>query len=199
MTPSVSSAAMSSADRPSSARTSWLCWPSNGAGERMHGPRPAGQPERHRGEPGRRVDRVVQHFEESARGELFELGLPMRLHHLGHRDARRPQGRDDLVAAALPAPRAEVFVDDDPRGRAGQSRWPARDRPPSPDCRVRRAATAIARRWPPRSRPRSRHGRTRRSRLSGRDSAATRPVPGCLLAPKPRRRRCIRRPARRRC
>ena len=67
------------------------------------------------------VHRVLDFFEEAAKRQLLQLGLAMRLHDLGHRNAGIPEGCDDVVAAAVLAPRGQLLVDADPVARADPS------------------------------------------------------------------------------
>jgi hypothetical protein len=54
---------------------------------------------------------MVYVFEEPAKRQRRQLRLPVRLHHLPHRDARAPETFDDVVGTASQTPRGQPLVD----------------------------------------------------------------------------------------
>src|SRR5579875_3716090 len=74
-------------------------------------PRPGREASRQRAVAGPAQHRVLDLLEVPARLELRHLALLMGQHHLGHRNAGRPQRAHDLVGRPRRAPGAEVLVD----------------------------------------------------------------------------------------
>ena len=137
----------------------------------MHLARSAEKCQRQRAVPGAGVDRMPDVLEESPGAQLRQLGLAVRLHHLGHRHTvcptarRRSRRRSALRTSRRAARRSR-------RGqRVGRLRWTAWDRSPSHGVRWRGRDPPTARRSRRRPRPSSRHDRTRRSRCCGRGFA----------------------------
>ena len=176
------SSASSSSETPRPRSTSSVCSPSSGAGRRWNrsGPR-----ENRIGSvlcragPG---DGVVDLLEEAAVLQLRQRRLLVGLHHLRHRDARRPEAVDDLVAAPLVAPAStgarrwrRAAAAGPPRSSApGPSPTPGR---PSASRRAEPLVVGRRRRWRPRRRARpSSSASARQVQVLGRGGRPSVPV-----------------------